>query len=93
MFVGHPSVKNDDSSAAPGRSSSFSSIHKALPSAFWPAASDSSGSITRSRWVVRCTIEPVAIRLADYLSGMRDNIRESCSAPPFRTISIAPSLA
>ena len=51
-------------SAAPGRSSSFSSIHKALPSAVWHAASNSSGSITRSRQEVRCTIEPVAIRLA-----------------------------
>ena len=44
MFVGHPYAKNDGYSAAPGRSSSFFSIHKALPSTFWNAASDSSES-------------------------------------------------
>ena len=33
------------------------------------------------------------IRLAYCLSVMRDNFRASCSAPPFRTISIVLSLA
>ena len=37
-------------------------------------------------------MEPVAIRLADCLPGMRGNILASCSAPPFLAISIALSI-
>ena len=88
-LVGHPSSKNDDSSAVPGISSRLSNIHIALLSVSWHAGRDNSGSITRSMYAARCTIEPVAIRLADCLSGMGGNILASCYAPPFLTISIA----
>ena len=89
----HPSSKNDDSSAVPGSSRRFSSIYIAPLSARLHAGRHSSGSITRSTYAVRCTIEPVAMRLAACLSGIRGNICASCSTPPSRTIPMAFSIA
>ena len=64
----HPSLKNDDSSAVPGGSRGFSSIHITQLSARLQAGRDSFGSITRSTYAVRCTIEPVAMSCLLYTS-------------------------
>ena len=41
---------------------------------FLPVDRDSFGSVTRSTYAVRCTIEPVDMRLAACLSGIRGSI-------------------
>ena len=89
----HPFSKNDNSSAVARSSRRFSKIYIAPLSARRQAGRDSFGSIARSTYAVRCTIEPVVMRLAAGLSGIRGSVRRNCSASPSHTMSTALSIA